>query len=65
MSNRANGVIRLLKDKNDELIEIMSDIEKKEKLLNMKDKFMGYFLDLSFVFMLLLMFVLVATHILK
>ncbi|XP_058755918.1 uncharacterized protein At4g04775-like [Vicia villosa] len=69
MSNRAKDVIRSLKDKNDELVNLMSDTRKNEELLKMKArneellkkkmKFMGYFMGLVLVFVLLVVFALV------
>lgn len=58
-------MIRLLKDENDELMDITSDTKKNKELLKMKNTFMSYFLNLSFVSILLLVFALVITQILK
>lgn len=61
MSNHVKDVIGSLKNKNDELIQIMSDINKTEELLNIKNNFPG----LPLVFVMLLVFELVATCVLK
>lgn len=42
MSNRAKDMIRYLKNKNDEVMDLMRDTQKKEDLLKMKTRFMGY-----------------------
>lgn len=65
MSSRAKDVIRSLIDKNEELMNVIKDIKKNEDLLKMKIKFMCYFMGLSMMFVLLLVFALVATHVLK
>ena len=65
MSSRAKDVIRNLKDQNDELMDLSSEFKKKEELMKMKIKLMGYFLGFSMVFVLLLVFALVATHVFK
>ncbi|XP_058784987.1 uncharacterized protein At4g04775-like [Vicia villosa] len=68
MSNCAKDVIRSLKDKNDELVNLMSDTRKNDELSKMetkneeslkKIKFMGYFLGLVLVFVMLVVFALV------
>ncbi|XP_058775893.1 uncharacterized protein At4g04775-like [Vicia villosa] len=46
MSNRAKDMIRYLKNKNDEVMDLMRDTQKKEDLLKMKIRFMGYYLVL-------------------
>lgn len=56
MRSRAKDIVRSLKDKNDELMDLIRDTEKREQLLKMKIKFMS----LSLVFVLLLVFALVA-----
>lgn len=50
MSSRAKDVIRSLKEKNEELMDVIKDIKKNEDLLKMKIAFMSYFMGLSMVF---------------
>ncbi|CAK8576713.1 unnamed protein product [Lathyrus sativus] len=65
MSSRAKDVIRSLKDKNEELMNVIKDIKKNEDLLKMKIRFMYYFVGLTVMFVFLIVFALVATHVLK
>ncbi|CAK8562913.1 unnamed protein product [Lathyrus sativus] len=65
MSRCAKDVIRSLKDKNEELMDVIKDIKKNEDLLKMKIMFMYYFVGLSMMFVFLIVFALVATHVLK
>ncbi|CAK8537398.1 unnamed protein product [Lathyrus sativus] len=65
MSSRAKDVIRSLKDKNEELMDVIKDIKKNEDLLKMKIRFMYYFVGLSLMVVFLIVFALVATHVLK
>ncbi|CAK8560900.1 unnamed protein product [Lathyrus sativus] len=65
MSSRAKDVIRSLKNKNEELMDVIKDIKKNEDLLKMKIRFMYYFVGLSVMFVFLIVFPLVATHVLK
>ncbi|CAK8577851.1 unnamed protein product [Lathyrus sativus] len=65
MSSRAKDVIRSLKDKNEELMDVIKDIKKNEDLLKMNIWFMYYFVGLSLMFVFLIVFSLVATHVLK
>ncbi|CAK8567644.1 unnamed protein product [Lathyrus sativus] len=65
VSSRAKDVIRSLKDNNEELMDVIKDIKKNEDLLMMKIRFMYYFVGLSVMFVFLIVFVLVATHVLK
>lgn len=43
----------------------MSDTKKNKELLKMKNNFIGYFLSVSLVFVVLLVFALVTRHVLK
>ncbi|CAK8569970.1 unnamed protein product [Lathyrus sativus] len=65
MSSRAKDVIRSLKDKNEELMDVIKDIKKNEDLLKMKIRFMYYFVGLSLMFAFLIVFALVEAHVLK
>ena len=65
MSSRSKEMIRSLKGKNDELMHLIRDTKKNEEMLNMKIKFMGYFLILSLFLLLLVVFVFVTTHVTK
>ena len=63
MSSRAKEMVRSLKDKNEELMDLIRDTKKNEEMLKMKIKFMGYFLILSLLLLLLVVFVFVTTHV--
>ncbi|XP_058722190.1 uncharacterized protein At4g04775-like [Vicia villosa] len=65
MSNRAKDLIRTLKDKNDEIADLLKDTKNSEDLLKMKIKLMSYFVGFCMVFVLLLVLALVATHVFK
>lgn len=65
MNNHVKDVIRSLKERNDNLMDFTSDTRKKEELLNINFKFMGYFSGSSLVFVFLVIFSLVVTHVLK
>lgn len=58
-------MVRYLKEKNDKVINLVRDTKKNKELLEMKIKFMGYSLSFSLVLISLLVFALVATHVLK
>ena len=63
MSSRAKEMVRSLKDKNEELMDLIRDTKKNEEMLKMKTKFLGYFLILSLLLLLLVVFVFVTTHV--
>ncbi|XP_058750014.1 uncharacterized protein At4g04775-like [Vicia villosa] len=65
MSGRAKDVIRSLKDRNDELVDLFRDTKNREEFLQMKIKFMSYFVGFCMVFVILGVFVLVATYVVK
>lgn len=54
-----------MKDKNDDIVKIMSEIKKNEEWMKMKKNFIKYFLGLSWVFILLLVWALVSMHVMK
>ena len=65
MVERAKDVIRLLKNWNDEHTKLLREREKNEELLKAKNKFMGYLLSLSLVFVMLFVFAFAATQLFK
>ena len=65
MSFRAKEVIRSLKNRNDELMEAMSENKKFEETVKKKNKYLSFVLSLTIVFLLLVISALVLAHVLK
>jgi hypothetical protein len=65
MSFRAKEVIRSLKNRNDELMEAMSENKKFEETVKKKNKYLRFVLGLTIVFLLLVISALVLAHVLK
>ena len=65
MSFRAKEVIRSLKNRNDELMEAMSENKKFEEMLKKKNKYLSFVLSLTIVFLLLVISAVVLAHVLK